>query len=287
MHNPLPKLLALAIIAGCQTPEGGGAYVLADHEARVAGVAVEVNGMDLTAPTPVRVHPDDDVRIYIDDLVIETFVGPGELLQIKGTEVVSGLLGEDVAAGVMTVNGSEDAAEELVWLTGATLRDDLVFAEHLYELMADLDAPEGLIEVAPLSPDESPVGSGAHAQIEPLPALTGHGKPHTVSVSHVMTGFFADDAQPKPITGEASPGLGTSGELHRDPLHVGVYASPDSCLILDASGNAGPCAGPRHMRWSSDEAGVWLHTITTAEHLALDDGALRRGAQNLNRVELR
>jgi hypothetical protein len=230
----LATALAVPLLGGCAgEPDGAElheVYVLLDRESRAEYTLVTSDYRG--KPTlPMAIDADEPVILRGDEKGAPESerYEPGTLLYMSagaGREILQ--VGKDVRADRLVVRGSEEAAEELALLLGGSSTprgDDLwnVTAPDIYTRTSFMEAPQGVLDVLP----DSSFDVGDIEPPEPVnPAIVGSAGAR----------YAADLAS-------AEPG-------RREALVVGIYATADAALTLDASGRYSlrdRCASPEEM----------------------------------------
>lgn len=152
---------AAACIVGCQAaPEDHTSYLLLDRGAREAGFAVEGAEVDQQAVLPIEVEPQIELTVVGPSGCIAVTPGEDELVQVRGADgaLERHALGNAVDLDRLQIKGSEQAAKALAEVLAGELvqNDDGSFeirAENALAEASRVQAPAGLVEVLPTSPE--------------------------------------------------------------------------------------------------------------------------------------
>ncbi len=149
-------------------------FAVVDQQARSAGFAIEATGAVSDAKLPLAFDASQGVSLVGPDTEEPLNAEPGELVYVHGedAEVTRFVIGQDVEADRLRVEGSREAADELARRLGGALSDDgdrwrLTAPDALVASAAE-SAPQGLLGIEPMTFDETNPSS-IWEQDEPRP----------------------------------------------------------------------------------------------------------------------
>lgn len=270
--------IALLALAACTSVENHDAFVIIDAPAREAGYSVEVEGVDRTSALPIAIAPGEAMEIYTDEAPRPLTLQPREILEVTLGDLNFGFLGDTVSPDEIIVDADEFGLDELAYLAGADIvpGSSRLIADDVFVTLAGLDTPEGVAQLQTVSPDQSDIDARTVGTILPTLHTSGSGRSHSSTVTHVLTLNLGSDVTEN--GGEVDPNTATpptNTGLYCNPLHVGVYTSGDTCLILDAGGDAQFCGDETKRMWTSKGDQVVIHSFAGAVTLDMQDGAER------------
>lgn len=113
-------------LVGCNGAEGGAGYVLLDGEARAAGYAVKAGDEVVQKVLPLEVADGDDVKLRGRHHTSALELEPGELAFVHGPNATVDrlVLGDDIDADALRLEGSETAARALAEVLGARVEGE-------------------------------------------------------------------------------------------------------------------------------------------------------------------
>ncbi len=154
-------VIALGAVA-CGGPDPTtSSFAVVDQQARGAGFAIETTGTVSDAKLPLAFDPAEGASLVGPDTEESLQADPGELVYVHGehAEVDRLVIGQDVEADRVRVEGSREAANELAERLGGTLSADgdrwqLTAPDALVASAAET-SPPGLLGIVPLAIDEA------------------------------------------------------------------------------------------------------------------------------------
>ena len=156
------KFVIVSGTVGCGAPDAAtSSFAVVDQQARDAGFAIEAAGTVSDAKLPLAFDASQRVSLVGPDTEESLEADPGELVYVHGenAEVTRLVIGQDVDADRVWVEGSREAADELALRLGGALRLDgdrwqLAAPDALAACAAE-SAPLGLLGIEPMAIDEA------------------------------------------------------------------------------------------------------------------------------------
>jgi hypothetical protein len=168
----LATLALTAGLVGCALEtDPAASYAMLDFEARRAGYALEIDDLVVSSLLPARIDPGSRVDLVGPSGAESVRVPVGVLIEVSGEDAqrLAWPIGSVVRDDRLVVDGTRDGVLELADRLGclrserhdpgtlAEARFELV-SPGLFEVAAEVDAPEGIAHVCPVAVDEETAG---------------------------------------------------------------------------------------------------------------------------------